>query len=82
MTELLHGDVEVRVDAAGEPRAVRMHGVWRDVDEVALTWRVETDWWRAPVRRDYMRCLLAGGECIDMYRDIDRGEWALVRRYD
>jgi hypothetical protein len=82
MTELLHGAVEVRVNGRGLPAALRMDGSWRDVVDIALTWRVETDWWRSPVRRDYVRCLISGGDCVDIYRDLEDGTWAWVRRYD
>ena len=43
MTELLSGPAEVRVDAAGELRAVRLAGGWRAVSRVANRWVVETD---------------------------------------
>ena len=82
MTELLSGEAEVREGPGGAPLAVRIDGVWRSVSEVALTWRVETDWWRAPVRRDYVRCLLRQGECIDLYRDLETATWRWERRYD
>lgn len=82
MTELLSGTVEVRTEDADIPVAVRVDGVWRNVVDIALTWRVETDWWRAAARRDYTRCLLANGECIEIYRDLDAGEWFWLRRYD
>jgi len=62
--------------------ALRFDGGWREVLEVAARWRVETDWWRTPVRREYVRCLLSGGECVDVYRDLDSGGWFRVRRYD
>lgn len=82
MTELLDGTVEVRASSNGAPVAVRAAGRWVEVEAVALTWRVETDWWRTPVARDYVRCLLAGGECVDVYRDLQTGEWFWSRRYD
>ena len=81
MTELLAGEAEVRV-SDGVPVAVRTAAGWRDVAEVAVRWRVETDWWRSAVRRDYVRCLLSDGECVDLYRDLDTGDWHWVRRYD
>ncbi len=81
MTELLEGEAEVRA-AASVPTAVRTPDGWRQVAEVALVWRVETDWWRAAVRRDYVRCLLAGGECVDVYRDLETDGWHWARRYD
>ena len=82
MTELLGGAVEVRVGCQAAPTALRFDGSWRELVDIALTWRVETDWWRAPVRRDYVRCLLSGGECVDIYRDLEDGTWYWTRRYD
>lgn len=82
MTELLSGETEVRTHPDGAPAAVRIDGAWRSVSEVALTWRVETDWWRAPVRRDYVRCLLRQGACIDLYLDLETATWHWERRYD
>jgi len=82
MTELLDGTAEVRTDANGQPVAIRTGSAWGRVAEVANTWRVETDWWRAPVRRDYVRCLLADGDCVDLYRDLETGVWHRERRYD
>jgi hypothetical protein len=82
MTELLEGAAEVRTNAQGLPVALRTRTGWRRVIELALTWRVETDWWRLPIGRDYMRCLLADGECVDVYRDLYDGTWHWTRRYD
>jgi hypothetical protein len=82
MTELLEGTIEVRTSADGRPVAIRNGQVWGRVAEVVNTWRVETDWWRIPVGRDYVRCLLNDGECVDLYRDLETGEWHRERRYD
>jgi hypothetical protein len=82
MTELLEGVVEVRVAGDGAPVALRIGSRWRVVEEVANTWRVETDWWRMAVRRDYVRCVMSDGECVDVYHDLDSGAWHWVRRYD
>jgi hypothetical protein len=43
---------------------------------------VETDWWRIPVRRLYLRLLLGDEECVELYRDLDTGRWHWSRRYD
>jgi hypothetical protein len=61
---------------------VRLPRGWRAVLRIANQWIVDTDWWRTPVRRHYVRLLLGGGECIEMYRDLVDGTWYLVRRYD
>src|ERR1700683_1705092 len=63
MTELLEGTVEVRTGSDGHPAAIRTAQGWARVVEVVNTWRVETDWWRVAVGRDYVRCLIADGDC-------------------
>jgi hypothetical protein len=98
----LSGTAEVRVDAAGDLRAVRLAGGWRAVSRVANRWVVETDWWRTPVRRHYVRLLLDGPgggrqgsgpggaapkeptpvDCVELYRDLEAGDWHWSRRYD
>ena len=82
MTELLDGTAEVRGDDPDTPTALRTDAGWRRVDRVVTRWVVQTDWWRHPVHREYLRCLLAGGECYELYRDLDEGGWSWSRRYD
>jgi hypothetical protein len=82
MTELFDAEVSVRTGTGGAVTAVRLDGRWEEIDRVAARWRVETDWWRTPVRRDYWRCLLHGGDCVEICRDHSSDRWTLVRRYD
>jgi hypothetical protein len=82
MTELLDGSVEVRGADPATPEALRTEAGWRRVERVVTRWVVDTDWWRRPIRREYLRCLLTGGECCEVYRDLDAGGWSWSRRYD
>jgi len=82
VTELLCTEVAVRTDAAGVLTAVRTSGGWQTVTRTTNHWIVDGDWWRDPVRRDYRRCLLGGGDCIELYSDLETGTWWLSRRYD
>ena len=82
MTELLEGPVEVRGADLTTPAALCTDAGWRRVERVVTRWTVDTDWWRRPVRREYLRCLLAGGECFELYRDLDGGGWSWSRHYD
>jgi len=82
MTELLDGVIEVRSNPPGIPGAIRIGAGWRRVTRVTNCWLVETDWWRTPVRRHYHRCLMAGGDCLEIYHDLESREWRLARRYD
>ena len=82
VTELLGGTLEVRCRADGGVQSVRLATGWRAVVRIANHWIVETDWWRTPTRRHYLRVLLSGDECIEIYRDLTTDTWHLVRRYD
>ncbi|HEY6378733.1 MAG TPA: hypothetical protein VI316_06100 [Candidatus Dormibacteraeota bacterium] len=83
MTELLSAAVEVRRDATGALLAVRLPpGGWRAVERTLCRWMVETDWWGQAVHRDYRRCLLAGGDCVELACDLVTGAWRVARRYD
>ena len=82
MTELLEGPVDVRGADPATPDALRSEDGWRQVERVVTRWTVETDWWRTPVRREYLRCLLWGGEACEVYRDLETAGWFWSRRYD
>ena len=82
MTELLDLTCEVRQSGDGRIQAIRLPEGWRVLDRVTNRWVVETDWWRQPVRREYLRCTTRTGECVEVYRDLDTGVWRLARRYD
>ena len=82
MTELIGAEVAVRTAADGSLSAVRTPAGWWAVTRTTNRWVVETDWWRAPVRRDYRRCLTADGDCLELYTDLETGTWWLSRRYD
>lgn len=82
MTELYDLPIEVRLAREGKVEAVRLPGGWRLVTRHLNRWLVEVDWWRRPVRRDYRRCRLSDGDCVELYRDLDTDAWHLARRYD
>lgn len=83
MTELFDLPVEVRLGGEEEDvAAVRMPEGWRVVARTTNSWMVDTGWWRRRVRREYRRCVLRSGDCVELYRDLETGAWHLARRYD
>jgi hypothetical protein len=57
----------------------------RRVDRVCACWRVEADWWRVPVAREYWKLLLREGlseTLSEVYLDRLTGRWWLSRVYD
>ena len=82
MTRLLRGHppIEVELDAGGTLVAIRWNGR-REVVEVCNRWRVEEDWWREPIARDYFK--VVGDRWLALvYLDRVDGSWRLERLYD
>src|SRR5258708_4618809 len=52
------------------------------VERVLSGWRLETDWWRAPLSREYWKLWLSGDLVCEVYQDRLDGQWKLTRWYD
>ncbi|MHB1415907.1 MAG: hypothetical protein ACYC1C_11695 [Chloroflexota bacterium] len=84
MTKLLPSlpIIEVVTDANGEPAQLRWRH-WRSaVAAVCNRWRVEDDWWRQEVARDYYKIRTVDGTLCVVFRDRQQGTWHLQRVYD
>jgi hypothetical protein len=82
MTRLLGAQprIEVELDSLGRP-AVLGWDDWREPVEVCNHWRIEQDWWRRPLVRDYYK--VAGRRLLALvYRDGVDGSWHLERIFD
>ena len=78
VTRLLgqHPAIEVELDAAGRPTVLRWPGV-RERVEACNHWRIEEDWWRRPLVRDYFK--VVGPRLLALvYRDgrTAHGTWS------
>ncbi|MCB0209356.1 MAG: hypothetical protein KDJ52_08505 [Anaerolineae bacterium] len=49
---------------------------------VAKRWRVDQDWWRGRIWREYFKLTTKTGLLVIIYRDLLTGEWFLQRLYD
>jgi len=68
--------VDVRTDADGEPRHVRFPGrPARRVEVVRERWRIDDEWWRRPISRDYRTVVLDDGRSVTLYHDLLDGCW-------
>ena len=68
--------VDVRTDEAGEPLYVRFPGrPSRHVDVVRERWRIDDEWWRLPISRDYRTVVLDDGRSVTLYHDLLDGRW-------
>jgi hypothetical protein len=74
--------VVVRLDAAGRPAEVerqedgrRASGGGKVIEAIGETWRVDDEWWRAPIVRRYYEVVVAGGGRMILFEDLTTNEW-------
>jgi len=68
--------VTVRTDEHGEPLYVRMPGkTARRVDAVRERWRIDDEWWRESISREYRTVVLDDGRVVTLYHDLAEGSW-------
>lgn len=67
---------------AGTPRQFRWNGELYVTLQITNQWRIDTHWWRLPMRRHYFKLLTDRGWVIVLYHDLESGSWYLSRLYD
>ena len=68
-------DARVTVDAAGVPTTVVVGRRIRRVGAVRERWRIDDEWWRKPLARDYVTVVLEDGRPLTLYHDLIGGGW-------
>jgi len=68
--------VTVRTDEHGEPTYVRLPGkTARHVEAVRERWRIDDEWWRERISREYLAVVLDDGRVLTLYHDLSDGRW-------
>ncbi|TVP49509.1 MAG: hypothetical protein EA350_02220 [Gemmatimonadales bacterium] len=67
--------VEVEVDTDGCPVAVRGRRGRVQILAVRESWRIDDEWWRAPISRHYFEVILESGRPLLLYRDRVEKRW-------
>lgn len=66
----------VRTDPGGAPLAV----AGAEVEAIREDWVIEDRWWTdRPLYRHYYELVLAGGQNLTAFRDVQDGSWHLQR---
>src|ERR1700674_2878886 len=83
VTELLAParPVRVRVDADGVPTHLESAAGWQPVTRILNRWRIECDWWRSPVSREYWRLLIDDDLALECYCNRASAGWFVGRVY-
>jgi hypothetical protein len=72
--------VVVRTDDQGEPVHVRLPGkTARRVTVVRERWRIDDEWWRQTISREYRTIVLDDGKVMTLYHDLTDGNWYVQR---
>ena len=68
--------VDVRTDEHGTPLYVRLPGkTARKVEAIREEWRIDDEWWRSPISREYRTVVLDDGRPLTLYHDLQDGRW-------
>lgn len=72
--------VAVRTDDRGEPLFVRLPGkTARRVAVVRERWRIDDEWWRQAISREYRTIVLDDGAVLTLYHDLLDESWYVQR---
>jgi hypothetical protein len=69
-------------DGMQTPRTFTWGGRRHRVQAIAKRWRVDVDWWRGRVWREYFKLTTHTGLLVVIYRDVPTSRWYLQRLYD
>lgn len=72
--------VVVRTDERGEPVHVRLPGkTARRVAVIRECWRIDDEWWRQAISREYRTVVLDDGKVLTLYHDLLDDGWYVQR---
>jgi hypothetical protein len=68
--------VIVEENCSGIPTAVKLARRKQAVTAIENRWRIDDEWWRdAPVSRFYYTVLIASGQRLVLYKDLENRNW-------
>jgi hypothetical protein len=67
--------VQVHTDDDGLPAELHRRGKRFRVVTVRERWRIDDEWWRTPISREYFALVLEDGRPFILFRDLVAGGW-------
>lgn len=74
--------IEVESDSLWTPLSFVWQGEVHPVEQVNERWRVDEEWWRGRVWREYFILTTTTGLLVEMYHDLAAKTWFMQRVYD
>ena len=84
MSKLFHQAItlEVKEDVQHTPLSFLYRGRREKVEQILKQWRVNQEWWKRAIEREYFQVRTEAGIVCELYRDLPTGYWYLQRIYD
>jgi hypothetical protein len=83
MTRLWSAGEQIQVTLVEDyPAAFAWRGETHQVQDVTDRWRVDADWWRGRIQRDYFTVITTTGWLAVLYRDESADTWHIQQGYD
>ena len=79
---LVSDPIQMWLDHSGQPERFTWRGQAHPVQGIANHWRVDIEWWRLRVWRDYFKLVTASGLLVVVYHDLVGDVWYVQRVYD
>lgn len=74
--------IDVIADALGTPHQWVWEGMTHPVQRILSRWRLDEDWWRQRIWREYFRLYTSTGLLVVIYHDFVQRQWFLQVLYD
>ncbi len=68
-------EIEVLAHGSGAPAFIRRNRKLNQVAAILNSWRIDDEWWREMISRQYFRVELKNGLVITIFNDLVSGEW-------
>ena len=68
-------EIDVAVNALGEPDSVVHNRCKWKVARVQNQWRIDDEWWRNEISRMYYELILSDGSRVTVFQDLVNGKW-------
>jgi hypothetical protein len=72
----------ITIGESGEPTHFTWQGQTHAVNHITRRWRINLDWWRQRIWRDYFKLTTQTGLLVIIYYDLQTRQWYLQRLYD
>jgi len=67
--------VRVHIGEEGFPVMLHQKGKRLQVVAIRERWRIDDEWWRDPISREYYALVLENGRPVILFRDLVAGGW-------